>query len=192
MVTWLQPWRAPGLGLGAALLLLGSAWPVWAQSGNLSDVTGAIVTTGDIAGGSFQPGGRGGAAPVSRLYANPNAQGAVNTALANATPQLQEILGVTATDIAGPSADQTQTLINTLSNTAKGVSVSQAEQLVAALVQIWQSQSVSPTQLLNAVTAFNDIVNTADNDYILNPPTSLQQIRAVLNPLVLAALGETS
>lgn len=191
MVTRLQPWSVSGLGLGAALLLLCPAWPVRAQSNNLSDVTGAIVTTSDIAGGSFQP-GRPGATEVRLVYANPAAQGAVNTALSNATPQLQEILGVTATDIAGPSADQTQTLINTLSNTAKGVSVSQAEQLVTALVQIWQSQSVSPTQLLNAVTAFNDIVNTADNDYILNPPTLFQQIRAVLNPLVLAALGETS
>ena len=43
-----------------------------------------------------------------------------------------------------------------------------------------------PAQLQEAVAAYNDIVRTADDEYILNPPTLFQQIRAVLNPLVLA------
>ena len=188
MVKWLQSVRASGFGLGTLLLLLGFALPVQAQSGNLSDITGAIVTTSDIAGGAFYPRDDGEEAP-GLAYADPNAEVAVNNALFDATPQLQAILGVeSATDITGPSADQTQTLINSLANTAKGVSVSQAERLVLVLVSIWRSQSVSPAQLLEAVAAFNDIVSTADDEYILNPPTLFQQIRAVLNPLVLAAL----
>ena len=188
MVKWLHAWNGSGFGLGTALCLLFSALPAQAQSGNLSDVTGAIVTTSDVAGGAYYPQAEGGAA-TGLAYADPTAQTAVNNALFNVSPQLQAVLGVaSATDLTGPSANQAQTLINTLSNPAKGVSVSQAERLVLALVDIWQAQSVSPAQLLEAVNAFNNIVDTADDDYILNPPTLFQQIRAVLNPLALAAL----
>ena len=192
MVKRLQPWRLPGFGLGTALLLLFSALPASAQSGNLSDVTGAIVTTSDIAGGSYYP-LEDGEAISGLAYADPAAEVAVNNALFNVTPQLQAILGLdSATDLDGPSAEQAQTLINNLANEANGVSISQAERLVLALVDIWQAQSVSPAQLLEATAAFNDIVSTADNGYILNPPTPFQQIRAVLNPLVIAAVGATS
>ena len=192
MVKWLPPWNWPSVGFGTALLLLSAVLPVQAQSGNLSDVTGAIVTTSDVAGGAYYPQGEG--EEITGLaYVDPAVEVAVNNALFNVTPQLQDILEVDSpTDLTGPSADQTQRLINSLANPAKGVSVSQAEQLVGVLVRIWQSQSVSPDQLLAVVAAFNDIVRTADDDYILNPPTRFQQIRAVLNPLVLAALGSTS
>lgn len=43
-----------GLALGSSLLLSGTL-PAGAQTGNQSDVTGAIITTGDIAGGAFAP-----------------------------------------------------------------------------------------------------------------------------------------
>lgn len=188
MVQWFQPRSAPGLGLGTLLLLLCSVSPAPAQSGNQSDVTGPIVTSSDIAGGAFSA-QEDDQEITGFAYADPAAQVAVNTILSNVAPQLQTILGVDlVTDIDGPSADQQQTLINTLANEARGVSVSQAERLVGVLVRIWQSQAVSPAELLEAVTAFNDIVGTADDDYILNPPTLFQQIREVLNPLVLAAL----
>ncbi|MDJ0706904.1 MAG: hypothetical protein QNJ46_26825 [Leptolyngbyaceae cyanobacterium MO_188.B28] len=189
MVNRIQPVRSPSFGLGAALIVLFSALPVLAQSGgNLSDVTGAIVTTSDVAGGAFTP-QPGGDTETRLVYADPAAQGQINRALSDVTSQLEAVLGAgSSLGDDGPTAGQRQALIDAVSNPAKGVSAAQAERLAAVLEQIWQSQTVSPAQLLEAVAAYNNIVSTADDDYILNLPTLLQQIREVLAPIVRAAL----
>ena len=134
MVNRFQPSGSPGFGLGAALIVLFSALPGVAQSGgNLSDVTGAIVTTSDVAGGAFTP-QPGGEATTQLAYVDPAAQGAVNSALVTVTPQLEAVLGAgSALSPAGLTAGQRQTLISTLSNPAKGVSVGQAERLVLVM-----------------------------------------------------------
>lgn len=146
-----------GLALGSSLLLSGTL-PAGAQTGNQSDVTGAIITTGDIAGGAFAPqvgnqsdvtgaitttgdiagdafaprfGGGGGA--VAR-FTNPDIAAAVNQAAVSLNAQVAEgTLAVAATSAptTSISAAVQQILQSLLTGTDDDASSSQIESALA-------------------------------------------------------------
>lgn len=87
--------RLAKLGLCVGGILLASAPTVWAQSGNLSDVTGPIITTGDLSG-LFTPRPPISEADVAFVGGTDGEVAvAVNDALRNAIAQL-EICSISA------------------------------------------------------------------------------------------------
>ena len=195
---------------GSAFILCQASLPAQAQKGNQSDVTGAIVTTSDIAGGTFAPSPAGGRGRVA--FASNTVQAAVNQAALNVLNQLsinaitspagnpipagtqQTLLSV----LTGPKSVQvnagSEQITNALSSVQGGPTVNQAQQLVNSLQGLLKTNSasgrqvsnvkVNPTRLLAAVKAYNNLINASSAQFLNNPPPELLAIRAVLSQLI--------
>lgn len=137
---------------GAALMLFQTSLPAQAQTGNQSDVTGAIVTTSDITGGTFtQPStqfSEGGSVQV--VFSRYSIQAVVNQAALEVLRQLN--INSLTSPVGNPIPSETQQtllsvltasspiqgnannrLTNSLSNVPSGPIVNQAQQLVNSL-----------------------------------------------------------
>ncbi|NJL86645.1 MAG: hypothetical protein HC886_12735 [Leptolyngbyaceae cyanobacterium SM1_1_3] len=183
---------------GLVLIGLSKAVPAQAQTGNASDVTGNIITTGDIAGGAFQP------QPSTPVRGTPVAA-AINAALDRAVAQLSA--GTLAPPTTGLTAGVTQityrnaqaslysqlvspgggaaTLLNSL--TAQGAPAAQTQQLIAQLVSLLSSEPSAAT-LGAAVEAYNSVVRSANANFLTNIPAEFQAIQALLETANNAAL----
>lgn len=184
-----------GLALGSSLLL--GALPVLAQRGNQSDVTGAIVTTGDIVGGAFSPKIDGSAGGSSR-FVNTDVQTAVNQAAAAINTQLSqgtipgfagEVQSALASVLTGTgdtvaAASRLESFLSTTS-----VPQAQVQALVKSLQGLTAGGKVSPAKLVAAVEAYNAAVDSegfsATVSFGNNAPilgiraTLLQMVKAV-------------
>ncbi|MEH1823010.1 MAG: hypothetical protein V7L31_28695 [Nostoc sp.] len=162
---------------GAALMLFQTSLPAQAQTGNQSDVTGAIVTTSDITGGTFTKPSVGGNVQV--VFSSYSVQVVVNDAALEILRQLninsltspdgnpipfetqQTLLSVltASRSVQGNANDR---LTNSLSSVQSGSIVNQAQQLVNSLQGLLTIDSAITTKL--ADVQFNESqLNTAIN-----------------------------
>ncbi len=193
---------------GSAFILCQASLPAQAQKGNQSDVTGASVTTSDIAGGTFAPSPAGGRGQVA--FTRSTDQAIVNQAAVKVLNRLITITLTSAVDNPIPSGTQQNLLsvltasrsvqvnarqiTNTLSSVQGGPTVNQAQQLVNSLQGLLKTNSasrrqvsnvkVNPTQLVAAVKAYNNLINASSAQFLNNPPPELLAIRAVLSQLI--------
>lgn len=196
------------LPLSLALGLLSATLPAQAQT-NQSDITGAITTTSDLAGGTFSSSQNN---SVVTTYTSPQVSAAVQQAAATVSTQLSGgALPVAASDISGasiPAATQ-QSLQNLITGTGDVAAVSSQIELAlinavgvastaenAALVRTLTSSlqgivggaSVTAPELRAAVEAYNAVIDASSGETLAAPPPELLAIRAVLSRLVSAAL----
>ncbi|PPS42782.1 hypothetical protein [Chroococcidiopsis sp. TS-821] len=183
-----------GLALGTSLFVF--ATPAQAQVGNASDVTGAIITTGDIAGGAFAPIPRGG----SRAFLSSAALAlALRQAIGIISAQLaQGTLPVAVPGVAIASIPVTvqQTLLALLTGTGDSDALESAiaslvddpalaAELIGALQGLIANGTASPANLLAAVQAYNAVID-ASGAALGNPPPELVAVQSVLTALVTA------
>lgn len=185
-------------------MLLQTSLPAKAQVGNQSDVTGAIITTSDIAGGTFTPSSRG--RGTKAVFARSSVQVAVNRAAANAIAQLKgnSITSLTGAPIT-PSTQQTllsvltsgsgqgnvgiSQIANALNSAQGGFTGNQVRQLAASLGGLLANGRVNPAKLAAAVNAYNAVINASSAQFLNNPPPELRAIQSVLSQLVNTALA---
>ncbi len=194
----------------SAFLLWQASPRAQAQTGNQSDVTGAIVTTSDISGGAFthsQPGGRG-----VVHFSSFTVQTVVNQAAVNVVHQLninsltspggtsiapeiqQRLLLILTGSKSAPEKASLARIITALSSDQGGPAASEARQLAASLKGLFKTRSttasaqvkVNATQLLAAIKAYNQLVNHSSAQFLNNPPPELVGIRSVLSELIKA------
>ncbi len=196
---------------GSAFILCQASLPALAQKGNQSDVTGAIVTSSEVAGGTFAPSPAGERGRVA--FTSNTVRAAVNQAALNVLNQLS-INAITS--LAGnpiPAGTQ-QTLLsvltaprsvqvnagsrqitNALSSVQGGPTDNQAaQQLVNSLQGLLKTNSASPRQISNvkvnpaqlmaAVKAYNNLINGSSAQFLNSPPPELLAIRSVLSQLI--------
>jgi hypothetical protein len=164
-------------------------------TGNTSDVSGASVTGGDVAGGVFAPSSAGGTTPA---LASATAQAAVvaasatvNTALvagslvsvsgAAISPAAQALILAVISGNAvatGPAADLTREL-----SAAGGP----ASAMLPGLLESLAGLATSPSQLAPAIGSYNGFVNAASAQFLANPPQAFIAVQAVLAQLSSAA-----
>ena len=199
---------------GSAFILCQASLPAQAQKGNQSDVTGASVTTSDIAGGTFAPSPAGGRGQVA--FTSSTDQVIVNQAAVKLLNQLITITLTSSVDSSIPSGTQ-QNLLSVLtasgslqanasigftsalsSSVQGGPTVKQAQQLVNSLKGLLKTNpatanpssrqvsnvKVNPTRLVAAVKAYNDLINASSAQFLNNPPPELLAIRSVLSQLI--------
>lgn len=193
------------LGLGFALAILGvvSQTPqAQAQRGNLSDVTGAIITTSDIVGG-FSPSG-GGELIIS--FRTEEIENSVNSAAGTVNDQLQArnlpIIAI-GPQTAIPAAVQ-QTLeavmagsgdvdagVTQIANSlaSAGADPTLAQNLASSLAGLTDGGSVDPAQFRSVVQAYNALIANSNADFLRNPPEFLRGIQSVLSILLNAAFA---
>ncbi len=192
-----------GLGLFLAVSGLVSQTPqAQAQSGNQSDITGAIMTTSDVAGGfNFSGGDR----RKIIAFASPGIQSAVDSAAVSINQQLQQqSLSIVATDASqtGISVTVQQTLLVILTNTTNvDVSVRQyvtglvnagadrnlSQDLVLSLVGLTAKGRVEAAQCQKVIRAYNVFIESSSLDLFTNNPDELRAIRSILAQLLNAA-----
>ncbi|HEY9637608.1 MAG TPA: hypothetical protein V6D14_29710 [Coleofasciculaceae cyanobacterium] len=195
------------LGLGFALAISGvvsRTSPAQAQSGNFSDVTGAIVTTSDIVGG-FSPGGD---RRVDIVFQNSQIQQAVNSAATSVNQQLATgNLPIAAT---GPSTPiptivqkNCECVVTGGSNAAEcatqleralvsaGANPTLARNLANSLRGLNSDATVNAEQFRAVVRAYNALIGSSSADFLRNPPQELRAIQSVLSILLNAALGRS-
>lgn len=191
--------------LGGTLLALGSVWiGMPSAQANLSDITGAIITSGDIAGGAFAPNGGG----TTRIaFRSNNVAQAVNQAAAAINQQLSNnglpvlTTGISTTSFStntqqlflavltqgsnagGASGQLIQSLVN------NGVNPTLAQNMIGSLQGLTQGGNVNPAQFVRAVNAYNAIISTASGEALLEPSQELLAIQSVLANLTTAALS---
>ncbi|OKH22639.1 hypothetical protein [Chroogloeocystis siderophila] len=182
-----------GLTLGTSLLVF--AIPAPAQTGNASDVTGAIITTGDIAGGAFAPSLTRSGTRISKaalLLALRQAISIISAQLAQGTLPVA-VPGVAIASI--PNTVQ-QTLLAVLTGTGDPTALESAiaslvddpalaAELVAALQGLFDNTTASPANLLAAVQAYNAVID-ASGSALSNPSPELVAVQSVLTALVSA------
>jgi hypothetical protein len=188
-----------GLIVGALLFLLES--PSARARPQLSDVTGAILTTSDIIDGGL-PGQEGRttfivyrtdqiAVAVNQAAASVNQQLAARTLPAPAigvpttslSPGIQLVLESVLTQTGNVNANANQ-LANGLFGNCAGVGAGRAEELAANLVGLTAGGQVEAAQLGEAVSAFNEVVNAADDSCLSDPPEELLAIQSALAQLL--------
>ncbi|MEQ9359300.1 hypothetical protein [Coleofasciculus sp. F4-SAH-05] len=192
------------LGLGLAVGVAGilsmttssQAQPV------LSDVTGNIITTSDIAGGAFAP-SRGGelilvyetpqiredvfevADFVNERLAQRNLPGVGNDTSpipASVQQNFAQVLTGTGNVDAGMSQIQ-----NSLVNA--GANPTLAQNLATSLAGLTAGGNVNPAQFVAVVDAYNALINASSFEFLREPPEELRAIRSVLAILLNAALA---
>ena len=190
------------LALGSFLLILDTKLPAQAQ---LSDITGAIITTSDIADGiyssqnpqrviiSFRTSEIAAAVNRSAVSVNERlvagnlpviASNIPTTSLSKTVQQdLQNLLTRT-----GNVNDSTNRLTSGLVEGCSGVDAIRAQNLVRSLEGLTSNGTISPAQLRLAVEAYNNLINATRADCLSNPPEELLAIQSVLSALVNAAL----
>lgn len=193
------------LTLGFALGISGvvSQTPLaQAQSGNQSDITGAIITTSDIAGGfNFSGGDR------QRIiaFASTGIQTAVNSAAVSINQSLQQrSLAVVATDASQTAISVTvqQNLLVILTNTGNvnttvtqyvnglvsaGANRTISQNLVISLVGLTAKSKVEAAQCQRVIRAYNVFIENSSIEVFTNNPDELRAIRSVLAQLLNAA-----
>ncbi len=202
-----------GLSLGASVFMFLAAPK--ATAGNLSDVTGTnvttniagnqsdtldtIVTTSDLASAAFAPGNSsvkvGFSTPAVQTAVNQTAQG-LNSGLASQTlpvvtpgssascitSSAQQILGRVVND---PKAVADQLEAGLMSNGYAG-NPKAVRNLVSYLRGLTAGNQVNPAQLRLAVVAYNDLIKSSSNEYMIHPPQELLAVDSVLAHLVKA------
>ncbi|MGP1371579.1 MAG: hypothetical protein ACTS3T_02030 [Almyronema sp.] len=186
------------IGVSFVAIGLTDSLPAQAQSGNASDVTGNIITTGDIAGGAFQP------QPSTPVSGTPVAA-AINAALNQAVDRLAEC--TLAPPSTGLAAATTQTAYcsaqtslygqlvspgggeTPLQNSliTQGAPTAPTQQLVTRLSSLLSSDPTAAS-LESTVAAYNSVVRGADANFLTNLPAEFQVIQALLETANNAAL----
>lgn len=188
------------IGLASGTLLVSAILPAQAQTGNASDVTGAVITTGDIAGGAFAPtpsrsGGttRASVSSAALAIALSQAISIISTQLAQGTLPVA-VPGVAVASV--PVAVQ-QTLLAVLTGSGNAAGIQSAiasgltnPSLAAALAQNLQgliaNGTASPAELLAAVEAYNAVVDASSGEALANASPELLAVQSVLTALISA------
>jgi len=194
-----------GLALGSSLLLSGTL-PAQAQVGNQSDVTGAAITTSDIAGGAFAPSGGGGTVTA---FTSPSIAAAVNQAAASLNAQVSQgtlpvaaTIGLTTSIPAtvlqalqsvltgtGDVAVTLSSIESALANAPGAPSTTLVRNLLSSLQGLTAGGTVSPAQLVATVEAYNALIDASSGEFLGNPPPELLAIQSALSTLVNASLA---
>lgn len=192
------------LGLSLALGIAGTfsgTQSAQAQSANLSDVTGNIITTSDIVGGF----GSGGGNQVIFAFRTAEIRRAVNSE-ANTVNQLLAANNLPVVDIGGtptpiPASVQQNLLIlltargnvdanvTQLANglTNAGASSTLARNLALSLRGLTSGGTVPPGQFRAVIEAYNALISASSYNFLNEPPEELRAIQAVLSILLNAA-----
>lgn len=167
----------------------------------LSDVTGNIITTSDIAGG-FAPSEGGelvivyrtseiqadvedAACTVNERLAQQNLPGVGNDTSPIPSPVQENLdLVLTRTGNVGAGVNQIQ---NALVNA--GANPTLAQNLAASLTRLTAGCTVEPEQFAAVVEAYNALISASNFEFLREPPEELRAIRSVLAILLNAALA---
>jgi len=193
LMKWLTNWQ---VSLVAAVLLTNSlVSPVMAQTGNQSDATGPILSTGD-----FQT------IPITTTVTGLGFQGgepaqiAVNQAAASLNTLLADNNLTSPTGIPIPAAIQ-ELLLSILTGDAQAGNNINAviaglysapgapplnviQDLLDSLEGLTRDEKVVPAKLLAAVQAYNAMILASNEEFLRNPPAELRAIQAFLAKLV--------
>ncbi|TRU31886.1 MAG: hypothetical protein EWV50_19020 [Microcystis aeruginosa Ma_MB_F_20061100_S20] len=198
LMKWLTNWQ---VSLVAAVLLTNAlVSPVMAQTGNQSDATGPILSTGDFAGQTL-PSTR----TVTRFQGGEPAQIAVNQAAASLNTLLADNNLTSPTGAPIPAAVQ-QSLLSILTGEAQAgnninavtaalysapgaAPLNVIEDLLASLEKLTRDEKVVPAKLLAAVQAYNAMILASNEEFLRNPPAELRAIQAFLAKLVGATIS---
>ncbi|HEY9902894.1 MAG TPA: hypothetical protein V6D43_10765 [Candidatus Sericytochromatia bacterium] len=195
------------VGLGFALAIAGvvaGTSPAQAQRGNLSDITGNIITTSDIAGGFSPSGDR----LVNLSFRTNEIRDAVNTAATSVNQQLaSRLLPIVANGLPTAIPESVQqnvecaftSNINVGDCTAEierglvnaGVNLAIAQNLATSLQGLTAKDRVEPGRLVAVVRAYNALINSSSAEFLSNPPEELRAIQSVLSILLNAAYVNT-
>ena len=189
LMKWLTNWQ---VSLVAAVLLTNSlVSPVMAQTGNQSDATGAILSTGDFAGQTFP-----GTVTVTGFQGGEPAQISVNQAAASVNTQLADNNLTSPTGTPIPPAIQELLLgiltgdaqagnnINALAAPFSGAPPDLIQDLLNRLEGLTLGNTVNPVNLLAAVQAYNAMILASNEAFLANPPAELRAIQVFLAALV--------
>ncbi|NCS11814.1 MAG: hypothetical protein GPJ08_11965 [Microcystis aeruginosa G13-09] len=200
LMKWLTNWQ---VSLVAAVLLTNSlVSPGMAQTGNQSDATGPILSTGDFAGQTFPTTTT---VTVTGFQGGEPAQISVNQAAASVNTQLADNNLTSPTGTPIPPAFQESILsiltgdaqagnnINAVTAalyTAPGAPpLNVIEDLLASLERLTKDEKVVPAKLLAAVQAYNVMILASNEEFLRNPPAELRAIQASLAKLVEATIS---
>ena len=191
LMKWLTNWQ---VSLVAAVLLTNSlVSPGMAQTGNQSDATGPILSTGDFAGQTFPT-----TTTVTGFQGGEPAQIAVNQAAASVNTQLADNNLTSPTGTPIPAAVQQSILsiltgdaqagnnINALAAPFSGAPPDLIQDLLNRLEGLTLGNTVNPVNLLAAVQAYNAMILASNEAFLANPPAELRAIQAFLAALVSA------
>lgn len=193
LMKWLTNWQ---VSLVTAVLLTNAlVSPVMAQTGNQSDATGPILSTGDFAGQTLPS-----TTTITGFQGGEPAQIAVNQAAASLNTLLADnnLTSLTGTPI--PPAVQ-QSLLSILTGDAQAgnninaviaalysapgaAPLNVIEDLLASLERLLKDKKVVPAKLLAAVRAYNAMILASNEEFLRNPPAELRAIQAFLAKLV--------
>jgi hypothetical protein len=186
------------LTLGMLLPIACSLAPAIAQSGNQSDATGPINSTGDfngryIPGPASSPtsfsGGESSQTAVNQTATSLNEQLNVNTfTLANGTsptPSVQQALLSVLTGDAGAKASA-EILGAALASAPGSPSPATIQALLASLEGVATDNQVDASKLLATVQDYNAMIRASNEEFLRQPPVELLALRDVLTRLVTA------
>jgi hypothetical protein len=198
LMKWLTNWQ---VSLVAAVLLTNSlVSPGMAQTGNQSDATGPILSTGDFAGQTFPTtttvtGFQGGepaqisvnqaAASVNTLLADNNLTSPTGTPIPPAVQQ--SILSILTGD--AQAGNNINAVIAALYAVPGAPPLNVIEDLLALLERLTKDKKVVPAKLLAAVQAYNVMILASNEEFLRNPPAELRAIQASLAKLVEATIS---
>ncbi|MBE9072867.1 hypothetical protein [Microcystis sp. LEGE 08355] len=195
LMKWLTNWQ---VSLVAAVLLTNAlVSPVMAQTGNQSDITGPILSTGDFAGQTI---------PITTTVTGLGFQGgepaqiSVNQAAASVNTQLADNNLTSPTGTPIPAAIQ-ELLLSILTGDAQAGNNINAviaglysapgapplnviQDLLDSLEGLTRDEKVVPAKLLAAVQAYNAMILASNEEFLRNPPAELRAIQAFLAKLV--------
>jgi hypothetical protein len=184
------------LTLGMFLPIALPISPAIAQSGNQSDSTGPINSTGDF-NGRYIPGpastttsfsgGESTQAAVNQTATSLNEQLNVNTfTLANGTsptPSVQQALLSVLTGDA--SAKASAEILGAALAAAPGApSAATIQALLASLEGVTKDNQVDASKLLATVQDYNAMIRASNEEFLRQPPVELLALRDVLTRLV--------
>ncbi|MFP4101342.1 hypothetical protein [Coleofasciculus sp.] len=192
------------LGLGLAVGVAGILSMTTSSQAKpvLSDVTGNIITTSDIAGGAFAPAGGGelilvyetsqiredvfdAADIVNERLAQRNLPGVGNdTSPIPAAVQQNFAQVLTGTGNVDAGVSQIQ---NAFVNA--GANPTLAQNLATSLAGLTAGGNVNPAQFVAVVDAYNALINASSFEFLVEPPEELRAIRSFLAILLNAALA---
>ncbi|HBL11591.1 MAG TPA: hypothetical protein DD379_09325 [Cyanobacteria bacterium UBA11162] len=203
-IKYFQRSLSLSLALGSFLISLGTASQAQAQA-QLSDITGAIITTSDIADGIYpSPNGQ----RTLIVFRTPAVATAVNQAAQSTNGQLAaQTLPIVVRDIPTTSLSSTvqQTLASVVTGSGtreaattqlesglirglSGVNSGLIRNLVTRLDGLTAGGEVNAAQLQAAVNAYNALINASNANVLSDPPEELLAIQSILSTLVTAAL----
>lgn len=198
LMKWLTNWQ---VSLVAAVLLTNAlVSPGMAQTGNQSDATGAILSTGDFAGQTFPgtttvTGFQGGepaqisvnqtAASVNALLASNNLTSPTGTPIPAAVQEL--LLSILTGD--AQAGNNINAVTAALYSAPGAPPLNVIEDLLASLERLTKDEKVVPAKLLAAVQAYNVMILASNEEFLRNPPAELRAIQASLAKLVEATIS---